>query len=80
MDEIETEQNFEKMKSASFKNSTPKKKTEFLRNKCEDCSNKSEFVERIVRRVSERHGGVSTASCTPSPWCLEMDSSPCSTS
>ena len=76
--EYETERKLGQMKSSSFK--TPKKKTEMKINDCEDCSNQPECVECIVRRVREEHGGVSTASCTPSPWCLEMDSSPCSTS
>ena len=70
MDGISTE-----IESRSFETSTPKKKTEFLRNECEDCSNKSECVECIVR-----HGGVSTASCTPSSGCSEVESSTCSTS
>ena len=80
VNEYETERNLDQMESSSFKTSTLKKITEVKRNECEDCSNQSECVECIVRRVREEHGGVSTASCTPSPWCLEMDSSPCSTS
>ena len=80
VNEYETERNLDQMESSSFKTSTPKNKTEMKRNECEDCINQSECVECIVRRVREEHGGVSTASCTPSHRCLEMDSSPCSTS
>ena len=39
MDEIEIENNFDKMKSSSFKTSTPKRKTEKMRDDCEDCNN-----------------------------------------
>ena len=51
VNEYETERNLDQMESSSFKTSTPKKITEVKRNECEDCSNQSECVECIVRRV-----------------------------
>ena len=70
MDGISTE-----IESRSFETSTPKKKRD-----CEECYDKSECVDCIVKRVREAHGGVTTASCTPSSGCSEVESSTCSTS
>ena len=61
--------------TSKFKTSTPKKMKE-----CEDCVDKSECVECIVKRVQERHGGVTTAPCTPTPGCWDLGSSSCSAS
>ena len=66
---------YQKMEPSMFKTSTPKKI-----NKCEDCADKSECVECIVKRVQERHGGVTTAPCTPTPGCCDLGSSSCSPS
>ena len=80
VNEYETGRNLDQVDSSRFKTSTPKKETNVKRNECGDCSNQTECVECIMKHVRQGHGGVTTASCTPSPWCLEMDSSPCSTS
>ena len=61
--------------SSIFRTSTPKKM-----NECEDCADKTECVECIVKRVQERHGGVTTAPCTPTPSCCDLGSSSCSPS
>ena len=66
---------YHEMESSIFKTSTPKKI-----NECEDCADKSECVECIVKRVQERHGGVTTAPCTPTPGCCDLGSSSCSPS
>ena len=66
----------DEMESSSiFKTSTPKKV-----NECEECADKPEFVEYIVKRVQERNGGAPTAPCTPTPGCCDLGSSSCSPS
>ena len=52
---------------------------------CEDCVNKSECVECIVKRVREEHGwdghgGVTTAQCTSTPGCSDLGASSSSAS
>ena len=67
------------MNSRIFKTSTPKK----LEYECEGCADKSECVECIVKRVREEHGwdgGVTTAQCTPTPGCSDLEASSSSAS
>ena len=50
---------------------------------CEDCADKSECVECIVKRVREEHGwdgGVTTAQCTSAPGCSDLGASSSSAS
>ena len=51
------------MEPKDFQTSTPKKRE----IECEDCSEKSESVECIVKRFNGEHVGVSTAL-----WCAHL--------
>ena len=54
---------FSEMELSMFKISSPKKRN----YECEDCADKSECVDCIVKLVREEHGwdgGVTTAQCT----------------
>ena len=64
------------MEPSNFQTSTPKKR----KNKCEDCANRSECVECIVKRWQMEHGGVTTALRTSTPGGLELGDFSCSTS
>ena len=58
------------LETFTFQTSTPKKRED----QCEDCANKSECVECIVKRVRGERGGVTTASSTLAMDCSELGS------
>ena len=58
------------MESSMFKTSTPKRMN--YENECEDCADKTEYVECTIKRFREEHGlngGGPTAQCTSTSGC-----------